>query len=95
MLDPGPGDLTVIIFFLGIALIISLIFYYFGGKKLGWTFFLLSLLSNGVFYFMSSSLWFVENGFVWLIDFTVNIWPILNIFFLIYLVVYYKFWRKP
>ncbi len=78
-------DLQIIIFLLGISLLISLISVYFLKRKV-FSIILFSILTNAIFLaaeFTKSDLFDFYN-IVWLLYFSVFVWPILNIFLIAY-----------
>jgi hypothetical protein len=84
----SSADLKVIIFSLVIALVISLVIYIFK-KRLFLSLFILSLLSNIIFYGNSGSELFDVYNMKWLVVFSLDIWPYINLALLIILIILY------
>lgn len=87
MMDFGPSIETILMYLLGGAIFLSAIFFLVS-KNLILSLIILSILTNLVFFpdAVSNSLWFRVYDILWLQYFSVFIWPILNILFIIWYV---------
>jgi len=88
--DIGLGsirnDLIVNIFLISIVLLFS-IFILIKKKNIILGVFLFSLLSNFILFISSTSLIFDIYNLKWIIIFTLNYWPLINIFLFILLII--------
>ncbi|EKE16253.1 MAG: hypothetical protein ACD_11C00024G0021 [uncultured bacterium] len=85
------ADLRIIVFLLIIVFLISIAAYFFSRKILE-SIFVMSLLSNLVFYLNSGSRLFDMYKIKWVVIFTLNIWPYINIALLI--LITFNYFRK-
>lgn len=85
----ASADLKLIIFFLFVFLFISLLLYIIK-RKLSLSVIIFSVLANILFFLNNGSDIFDYYNIVWLLYFSVFIWPILNILLIIW---YFK--TKP
>ncbi len=89
MFDVGPSDLAVLNFLLICSFIVSVIVYFISKKKILLAIFIMSVLSNLSVYLMANSIEFALNDLLWLIGFSFEYWPIINIIFFIFLITRY------
>ena len=87
---PNPfEDLIITIVLLFVAIVFSLLVIFKKGKIPG--FFVMSVLSNLIAYatILTGSTMFYFYNILWLKHFSLYIWPIINIFFFIGLIIYF------
>ncbi|MEI7891288.1 MAG: hypothetical protein WCI36_04980 [bacterium] len=84
------ADLKVIIFLLFVAVVISVVAYFVSKKPLVGVL-TMSLLGNLIFFLDSGSEIFDIYNLKWIVVFTLDFWPYLNI--LLLLVIVYKYFR--
>ncbi|EKE18988.1 MAG: hypothetical protein ACD_9C00177G0004 [uncultured bacterium] len=82
------ADLNVIFFLLAVALIISIATYFFS-KKILIAVFIMSVLSNFVLFLNSGSRLFGMYEIKWVVVFTLDFWPYINLLLFILLVFNY------
>jgi hypothetical protein len=82
------ADLNVIIFLLTVSLLISIATYYFS-KKILIAFFVMSILSNLILFLDSGSEFFDIYNIKWIVSFTLDFWPYINILLLIIIIFNY------
>jgi hypothetical protein len=78
-------DMNIIIFLVVIALGISLLAYL-RSKKLFFGFIIFSILSNAIFWVTINYRLAIYYHITWLLSFSKNIWPIINLVLLIILI---------
>jgi hypothetical protein len=74
-------DLNVIVFLLFVAVVISVVSFFLSKKPLV-GFFVMSALSNLIFYLDSGSRLFAIYNIKWIVIFTLDFWPYINVLLL-------------
>jgi hypothetical protein len=81
-----PSNLSMIIFSVVFLIVIALIIYW-RTKKLLFSFFIFSALGNIVFYLDASSPIYYTQNLRWIVKFTLDYWPWINIVLFVWLII--------
>jgi len=88
MLNGGLENEPVVIFVFLVSVVISVIIFFVTKKKIIPTIFVFSVLNNLIVLGNSFSFKF-SYGLGWLVDFSRNVWPLMNVVIFVAMVIFY------